>query len=198
MTVIANGKDLAHAFAARGWSVSGGDIAELRIGDRVLVSFFGRRGPNFPFNMSGWITNDAVSVAHTMIMHPNKRRAESVPVVRSGYIVIEKAVASDEDVDRGCAALIDWAGKADLDPGIAALLDKDANSRGILPTYHLAALAATGGVEVLQFYADAFATGDRLAFVPYITADYVTTALEFARQRRVDPDWLPRSPKLRV
>lgn len=166
MTVIVNAKDLALAFAARGWSVSGGDIAELRMGDRVLVSFFGRRGPNFPFNMSGWITNDAVSVAHTMIMHPNKRRAESVPLVRSGYIVIEKAVASDEDVDRGCAALIDWASNADLDPGIAALLDKDANGSGIMPTYHLAALAATGGVEVLQFYADAFAAGDRAGFVP--------------------------------
>lgn len=198
MTVIATGKDLALAFAARGWSVSGGTVAELRMGDRVVVSFFGRRGPNFPFNLSGWITNDTVSVAHTMIMHPNKRRAESVPVVRSGYIVIDEPVASDEDVDRGCAALIDWASKADLDSGITALLDKDANSRGILPTYHLAALAATGGVEVLQRYADAFAAGDRLGFVPYITADYVTTALEFAKQRRADPDWLPRSPKMRV
>jgi hypothetical protein len=198
MTVIVNAKDLALAFAARGWSVSGGDMAELRMGDRVVVSFFGKRGPNFPFNLSGWITNDAVSVAHTMIMHPNKRRAESVPVVRSGHIVIDEAVASDEDVDRGCAALIDWTSKADLDAGITALLDKDANSRGILPTYHLAALAATGGVEELQCYADGFAGGDRVGFVPYITADYIMAALEFAKQRRADPNWLPRSPTLRV
>jgi hypothetical protein len=198
MTVIVTGKDLALAFAARGWRVSGGAIAELRMGDRVVVSFFGRRGPNFPFNMSGWITNDAISVAHTVIIHANKRRAESVPLVRSGYIVIEKAVASDEDVDRGCAALINWASKADLDPGITALLDKDANSRGILPTYHLAALAATGGVEVLQGYADAFAAGDRAGFVPYITADYVIGALEFAKQRQANPDWLPRYPRLGV
>jgi hypothetical protein len=196
--MIATGKDLAHAFAARGWRVSGGTIAELRMGDRVVVSFFGRRGPNFPFNMSGWITNDAISVAHTVIMHPNKRRAKSVPLVRSGYITIDKQVASDEDVDRGCAALIDWASKADLDPGITALLDKDANSRGILPTYHLAALAATGGVDVLQCYADAFTGGDRLGFVPYITADYIIAALEFAKQRRADPDWLPRYPRLGV
>jgi hypothetical protein len=198
MTVIATGKDLALAFAARGWSVSGGAIAGLRMGERVLVSFFGKRSPNFPFNMSGWITNDAVSVAHTMIMHPNKRRAESVPLVRSGYIVIEKAVASDEDVDRGCAALVDWAGKADLDAGITSLLDKDANGSGIMPTYHLAALAATGGIEVLQGYADAFAAGGRAGFVPYITADYVIGALEFAKQRQANPDWLPRYPRLGV
>ncbi len=198
MTVIANGKDLAHAFAARGWSVSGGDTAELRIGDRVVVSFFGRRGPNFPFNLSGWITNDAICVAYTVISHPNKRRAESVPVVRSDYITIDKQVASDEDVDRGCAALIDWASKADLDPGIAVLLDKDANGRGIMPMHHLAALAATGGVEALQGYADTFAAGDRAGFVPYITADHVIGALEFAKQRRADPDWLPRYPRLGV
>lgn len=198
MTVIVNAKDLAKAFAARGWRVTGVDLAELRIGDRVVASFFGRRGPNFPFNLSGWITNDAICVAYTVIMDPNKRRAESVPVVRSGYITIDKQVASDEDVDRGCATLIDWASNADLDPGVATLLDKDANGSGIMPTYHLAALAATGGVEVLQGYADAFAGGDRLGFVPYITADYVIAALEFAKQRRADPDWLPRYPTLRV
>jgi hypothetical protein len=198
MTVIATQADLAQAFAARGWSVSGGSLAELRMGDRVLVSFLGKRSPVFPFNLSGWITNDAICVAYTVIMHPTRRRAKSVPVVRSGRIDIEKAVASDEDVDRGCAALIDWASDADLNPGIAALLDKDANGSGIMPTYHLAALAATGGVEVLQGYADAFAAGDRLGFVPYITADHITAALAFAKQRRAEPNWLPRSPKMRV
>lgn len=198
MTVIVNAKDLAKVLAARGWRVTGTDLAELRIGDRVVASFFGRRGPNFPFNLGGWITSDAICVAFTAIMHPSKRRAESVPVVRSDYITIDSPVASDEDVDRGCAALIDWARTADLEPGISALLDKDANSTGIMPTYHLAALAATGGVEVLQGYADSFAAGDRAGFVPYITADYVIAALEFARQRRADPDWLPRYPRLGI
>lgn len=198
MTVIANAKDLARAFTARGWRVSGGNIAELRIEGRVLVSFFGKRSPVFPFNLGGWITTDAVSVAYTAIMHPTKRRAESVPVVRSGRIDIEEEVASDEDVDRACAALIDFAGKADPDAGIAALLDKEANGLGIMPSYHLAALAATGAVEVLQAYAEAFASGDRLGFVTYITQDHVAAALQFSRQRRADANWLPRYPRLGV
>lgn len=198
MMLVTNQNDLAQAFAARGWRVSGGNLAELRMDDRVLASFFGKRSPRFPFNLAGWITNDAFSVACTVILHPNKRNAESTPVVRSGRIDIEKEVASDEDVDRGCATLIDWASKADLDAGIAALLDKDANGLGIMPTYHLAALAATGGADVLQGYADAFAAGDRLGFVPYITADFVTAALDFAKRLRADPDWLPLYPRLRV
>lgn len=177
---------------------AGQPFAELRLGDRVVASLLTKRSPAFPFNLAGSITSDAVSVAYTAIMYPRKRRATSTPIVLSPRIDIEKEVASDEDIDRGCAELLDWANKADLDTGIAALLDKETNGLGAMPARHLAALAATGSVEVLESYSRAFAKGDRLGFVPYIKAEHIAAALDFARQRKDRPDWLPRSPRLRV
>ena len=93
---------------------------------------------------------------------------------------------------------MDWATKADLDAGIAALLDKEASGRGAMPARRLAALAGTGSVEVLEGYSRAFARGDRLGFVPYIKDGHIAAALDFARQRNEQPDWLPHSPKLCV
>ena len=116
----------------------------------------------------------------------------------SGRIDIEKQGAGDEDVDRGSAVFMDWASKVDLDAGIAVLLDKEANTLGDMPARHLVALAATGAFEVLQSYADAFAHGDRLGFVPYITTEHIAVALEFSKNRASQPGWSPRSPRLRL
>jgi hypothetical protein len=199
---VVNQKDLVEAFAARGWRISYDETsqpsAELRLGDRVLVSLLTKRSPNSPFYTAGWITTDALSIAYTVMLHPRKRRAESTPLVSSPYIEINRQVAFDEDIDGACAAWMDWARGVDLDAGIAALLDKDANRSGAMPARHLAALAVTGNVEVLETYRQAFAQGDRLGFVPYIMADHIIAALGFAERRRAEPDWLPRSPKLRV
>ena len=202
MSLISTQAELVAAFVARGWRVTLDEasqpFAELRMGDRVIASLLTKRSPSFPFNLAGWVTNDALSIAYTSIMHPRKRRAQSTPIVLSGRIDIEKQAASEEDIDRGCVELLDWARRVDLDAGVAALRDKEANSVGNMPARHLAALAATGTVEVLESYGRAFAKGDRIGFVPYITVEHIAAALDFARQRRAQPGWLPRSPRLRV
>ncbi len=202
MMLVASQKELAKAFAARGWRVARDETkmpcGELRIGNRVLFAILSKRSPNFPFHLGGWVTTDAISTAYTLMMHPKKRIAKSCPLALSPQIDIAKEVAEDADIDAAIAEWIDWGQRVDCDAAMDALLDKDANALGDMPARHLAALAATGGVEVLQGYADAFARRDRLGFVPYITADHIAVARDFAQQRRVNPDWLSASPKLRV
>lgn len=202
MTRVANQNDLAQAFAARGWRVTRDETSmpcgELRLGDRVLLAILSKRSPTFPFHLGGWVTTDAISTAYTLMGYRRKRIAESCPLVRSPQIDIAKEVADDADIDGAIAAWVAWGERADCDAAMDALLDKEANGLGDMPARHLAALAANGAVEVLQCYADAFASGDRLGFVPYITAEYVAAALDFATQRRANPDWLPRTPRMRV
>jgi hypothetical protein len=199
---VANQTELAQAFADRGWRVTRDETSqpcgELRVGDRVLLAILSKRSPVFPFHLGGWITTDALSVAYTVIFHPRKRVAESVPLVRSPEISIPREIASDEELDEACAAWLGFAREADLEAGMAILLDKDARPLGSGNAMHLSALAATGGVEVLAGYAEALVQGDRLGFVNYITADHIAAALAFAQRRRAEPGWLPRAPRLRV
>jgi hypothetical protein len=202
MTRIANQKDLAQAFAARGWRVTHDETSmpcgELRLGDRVLLAILTKRSPSFPFHLGGWVTTDAISTAYTLMLHPRKRVAESCPLELSPEMDIAKEVADESDIDAAIADWIAWGQRADCEAAMEALLDKEANRLGDMPARHLAALAATGSVEVLQGYADDFSRGDRQGFVPYISADHVTAALDFAQQRRANPEWLPRSPRMRV
>jgi hypothetical protein len=199
---VANQTELAQAFADRGWRVTRDETSqpcgELRVGDRVLLAILTKRSPVFPFHVGGWVTTDALSVAYTVIFHPRKRVAESVPLVRSPEISIAREIASDADIDGACAAWLAFAQEADLEAGMAVLLDKEARPLGSGNAMHLSALAATGGAEVLGRYAEAFAQGDRLGFVNYISAEHIAAALAFAQRRMAEPDWLPRSPKLRV
>ena len=195
---VVNQKDLVEAFAARGWRVAHGSYGELRSGDRVLCAVLSKRSPSFPFTMGGWLTTDAISAAYTSILHPGNRRADSVPLVHSPRFEISSQVATDAEIDGVCAGWLGWASGADLDAGMAALLDKDANRSGAMPARHLAALAASGSIEVLESYWRAFAEGDRIGFVNYITAEHIAAALAFAQRRHDEPGWLPRMPRLRV
>ena len=201
-SLIETQADLTKALEARGWTVSFDETrmpsAEFRDADRVLHALLTKRGTRFPFDLGGWITIDALSIAYTVLGSPRKRFADSCPLVLSPMIRIEKPVADDADIDAAVERWIEWARHVDIDRAIEALLDKDANPSGDMPARHLAALAATGAVEVLEHYSQSFASGDRLGFVPYVTADHIESALAFAQHRNKDPKWLPRTPKMRV
>ena len=77
----------------------------------------------------------------------------------------------------------DWALAQDLAAVKKRLRGLPTDSIGIKPLKHLSALAEAGEVETLRSYADAFARGDRLGFVPYITEDYIARALEIAKEK---------------
>jgi hypothetical protein len=51
-----------------------------------------------------------------------------------------------------------------------------------MPLRHLAALAIAGDLQTLSRYQRSFAHGDRLNFVPYITADLIDRALSLAQR----------------
>lgn len=61
------------------------------------------------------------------------------------------------------------------------LINTPTDSVGIVPAQHLAALALSKNFERLEFYLTSLQKGDRLGFVPYITEEYISRALEFAR-----------------
>ncbi len=90
----------------------------------------------------------------------------------------------NEEVIAGISEeVVDWARAQDLDAVLARLRALPTSSVGIQPLKHLAALADAGDVATLQSYAEAFASGDRLGFVPYITEDYIARALAIAEER---------------
>lgn len=55
------------------------------------------------------------------------------------------------------------------------------DSKGARPLRHLAALAITGDIGRLAKYQRRFEQGDRLGFVPYITAEMLERALLLAQ-----------------
>ena len=90
---------------------------------------------------------------------------------------------TEETIAKIAREFSDWALAQDLDAVKERLRGLPTDSVGYYPLMHLAALAEAGDVETLQSYADAFARGDRLGFVPYITEDYIARALEIAKER---------------
>lgn len=96
----------------------------------------------------------------------------------------EKLVSvSADDILRVAEKAISWACSQDIEAGLAAfrsVLPVDA--KGTMPINHLAALAIAGEIERLEGYKRSFDKGDRLGFVPYITADMIDRAIMIAKK----------------
>jgi hypothetical protein len=103
--------------------------------------------------------------------------------------------AEIEDISNNMEA---WAQAQDVEKHLAVLRELPTTSLGAMPKRHLAALAVNGDIEILTHYQESFAKGDRLGFVPYIDEGYIGRALEFAKRRRTDPNWMPDKPKTRL
>jgi hypothetical protein len=202
MRQIETKEDLVACFERLGWKTGRGEVGDryglLRIGDKILEPYLSRRNLNFPFEIGGWITEDAISAISTLMNCNNKRFSESCPVENSPNYKIDKPVVYEDDVAEISDAYIKWGRNYDMVAGLKALRDLPTDCIGAMPARHLAALAAYGDVDTLAQYLNSFAQGDRLGFVPYITTDYIKTALDFAEHRRADPRWLPKKPKMRV
>lgn len=88
------------------------------------------------------------------------------------------------DVDAAGAEGVAWALRQDLAAALAEKLALPTTAPGNRPLCHLAALAITGDVGRLRHYADSFACGDRLGFVPYVSAAHIAQALALAEGYR--------------
>lgn len=211
MKQIETRDDLVAYFEQLGWTPGRDEVgdrnAEMRINDKILHPLLSRRDTRYSgnpngfllFEMGGWITCDAISAAYTLMHYPKKRFSHNCPVENSPDYKIRQPLVYEDDVKAISDAYIEWGRNYDMAAGLKALRDLPTDSIGDMPARHLAALAAHGDVEALTRYRDSFAAGDRAGFVcNYITADYINIALDFAQHRRVDPNWLPNKPKMRV
>jgi hypothetical protein len=203
--------DLVECFQRFGWTPGRDEVgdrnAEMRVGDKILHPLLSRRDTRYSgnpngfllFEMGGWVKCEAVSIAYTLMTNPKKRLSYSCPVANSPNYKIQQPLVYEDDVKAISDAYIDWGRNYDMDAGLKALRELPTDSIGAMPARHLAALAAHGDVERLTYYRDCFAKGDRAGFVcDYITDHYVNTALDFAQLRRADPNWLPKTPRMRV
>ena len=126
------------------------------------------------------------------------RRYVEGSIICQSNVEVRKIDYTFEDIVALSDQILEWAASADIEAGLAALRALPTDCLGAMPVRHLAALAVAGDVETLEHYRDSFAAGDRLDFVPYIDEGYIARALDFAQKRRIDPNWMPDKPKLRV
>lgn len=208
--IVESMKDFVEALSAIGWTPGRDEVgdqnAQIRIGEHILKALLGRRDTRFPanldgvlvFSMGGWITTDAMSAVYTKMRYPKKKYSVDCPILLSNSFTVVKPLVCLSDIGAMSDQLLAWAKECNIDACLKALRDAPTNSIGNTPIRHLAALAETGDVETLTGYLDSFASGDRLGFVPYINDGFISTALDFAKHRRADPHWLPKSPRMRV
>ncbi len=148
-----------------------------------------------------WLTPtlsiDDFDIAQTVISGKNSKFAKRSIILQT-KINERESCNSESDVKRYSDMMLDWAQAQDIEQSLKQLRELPTNCLGAMPARHLAALAVNGDVEILSGYKDSFAEGDRLDFVPYIDEGYIERALDFAKKRRANPDWLPDKPKPRI
>jgi hypothetical protein len=161
----------------------------------------------FSIDMSPCISNDIFDKFTHIIGNEDvdyytgkitRRRYVSGSVICQSQCRLHKEDYTEEDVVLMSNQILEWAASVDIEAGLAALRALPTDCLGAMPVRHLAALAVAGDVETLGRYRDSFAAGDRLDFVPYIDEGYIARALELAEKRKVDPNWIPDKPKMRV
>jgi len=90
---------------------------------------------------------------------------------------LEAPLLTAAEVARFTDAALDWARSTDPAEALARHVALPTHAPGTGPMLHLAALAVTGAIDRLQTYQRAFAAGDRLGFVPYVTQDHIARSL---------------------
>ena len=97
-------------------------------------------------------------------------------VHRQGF-TLEAPLLTAAEVARFTDDALDWARSVDLADALARHVALPTHAPGTGPMLHLAALIVTGGSDRLQTYHRAFAAGDRLGFVPYVTQAHIARAV---------------------
>lgn len=104
------------------------------------------------------------------------------PIIVSNDVPEKIVDFSLDDAVRLSQAAISWANSQDIEQGLKLYRQLPTNSKGARPLRHLAALAIAGDIDRLTSYQHSFKQGDRLGFVPYITAEMLDRALLIARR----------------
>ena len=187
--IFTNIGDVIKEFKRLGWD-AGSDAGDRYVlknfEDRVLQMFIKveKRKKNPGMIVSPYVSSPTFDTLLERISeepHPLSPLVGSIGWGRKRTLI--PAPITEEVIAQVAQEFGDWAMAQDLNAVKERLRGLPTDSVGLNPLMHLAALAEAGDVEKLQSYADAFARGDRLGFVPYITEDYIARALEIAKER---------------
>ena len=85
-----------------------------------------------------------------------------------------------EDVIKMSSEAIDWALQQNYPQILHTYSEMPTNAPGNAPLRHLTALAMLSRIDVLHAYIEAFESGNRLGFVPYINIGIIDRAYEIA------------------
>jgi hypothetical protein len=187
-------KDAMPILESLGWKIGRDEVGDyfgimIRGDTQVrIIPFIGKRADHFRVSFMTSVSSKTFSAAVSFIFGSAKSH-ESI-IVRNS--IPEKiADFSPNDVVKLSDDAISWGFSQDIEAGLTAYRLLQTDSKGAMPLRHLAALAIAGDVQTLSSYQRSFALGDRLGFVPYITADILDRALSVAqspeRNRFSDP-----------
>lgn len=143
-----------------------------------IIPDIGKRSSHFRVSFMPSVSTKNFTAAVAFIFGEAR---DYVPIIVSNNVPEKIVDFSLDDVVRLSQGAVSWASAQDIEKGLAAYRALPTNSKGAMPLRHLAALAIAGEADRLASYQRSFEQGDRLGFVPYITAEMIDRALLLAR-----------------
>lgn len=178
-------KEVMPILETLGWKAGrdevGDNFALIRRGDVQLrvIPFIGKRADHFRVAFMASVSTKTFSSAAEFIFGS---KDDHEPIIVTNGVEEKVENFSANDVVALSEGTISWGFSQDIEAGLAAYRALQTDAKGAMPLRHLAALAIAGDLQTLSRYQRSFAHGDRLNFVPYITADLIDRALSLAQR----------------
>ncbi|MBB2885588.1 MULTISPECIES: hypothetical protein [Pseudomonas] len=147
------------------------DIEEVKI---QVIPSVGERSDHFRVSLTPSVSTKEFSEVVAFVLGEGSGYS---PVIVSNEPPEKLPNFSSDDVLRMSEKAISWARSQNIESGLMVYRNLPTDAKGAMPLRHLAALAIAGDVERLEGYKKSFEMGDRLGFVPYITADMIDRAV---------------------
>jgi hypothetical protein len=144
-----------------------------------VIPFIGKWADHFHVAFMASVSTKTFSDAAAFIFGSEE---DHEPIIVTNGLEEKVTNFSTNDVVRLSERAISWGFSQDMEAGLAAYRALPTDAKGAMPLRHLAALAIAGDLQTLSRYQRSFEQGDRLNFVPYITADLIDRALSIAQR----------------
>ncbi|MNY08047.1 hypothetical protein D3C86_1408770 [compost metagenome] len=180
-----NEKDVVSILKEQGWICSKDEVGDcfcvIDVGgfQVQVIPSVGKRSDHFRVSLMPSISTREFSDAVAFVQGEEGRYS---PVIVSNEAPEKLPSFSSDDVLRMSEKVLSWAHSQSIESGLMAYRALPTDAKGAMPLRHLAALAIAGDVERLEGYKKSFEMGDRLGFVPYITAGMIDRAVLKAKQ----------------
>ncbi|MGY2339116.1 DUF6990 domain-containing protein [Pseudomonas sp. SDO5532_S415] len=173
-------KDVVSILKAQGWVCSKDEVGNYFCvtdigGVKVqVIPSVGERPDHFRVSLIPSVSTEEFSETVAFVQGEGSGYS---PVIVSNEPPEKLPDFSGDDVLRMSEKAISWARSQNIESGLMGYRNLPTDAKGAMPLRHLAALAVAGDVERLEGYKKSFDMGDRLGFVPYITASMIDRAI---------------------